>query len=170
MNNEQNTANVRQAMRSLHYGLHVLTCGQGNDARAAAVTWVTQVSLRPRRLAVAVRKDSHIYPAIKALGVFALNTVGEGQEDLVSTFFKYVPPALGPSGDYTFEGHAFDSGPTTGAPLLRETPAWLECRVVEEANQGGDHGLFVAEVLNGDVRDASHRALSLASTAWSYGG
>lgn len=165
MNQDQSSANIRQAIRSIHYGLHVLTCGQGDEARAATVTWVTQVSLRPRRIAVAVRKDSHIYAAIKQRGEFALNVVGEDQEDLASAFFKYVPPA-----DHAFAGHAFENGPATAAPLLLETPAWLECRVVEEANQGGDHGLFVAEVLRGDVRDASRKALSLADTNWSYGG
>lgn len=156
---------IRQALRSLQYGLHILTCGEGADARAATVTWVTQISLKPRRVAVGVRKDSHLYSIIRTYGAFALNIVGEGQETLASAFFRYVPPS-----DGWFAGYAFDVGPATGCPLLRDCVAWLECRVVEEGNEGGDHGLFVAEVLAGGIRVDSPRALGLAATGWSYGG
>ena len=54
---------VRQALRSLHYGLHVLTSGLGSAGPAATITWVIQTSLRPRRMAIGIRKDSHIFPA-----------------------------------------------------------------------------------------------------------
>jgi flavin reductase (DIM6/NTAB) family NADH-FMN oxidoreductase RutF len=156
---------VRLALRTFQYGLYILTCGHGQDAHAATISWVTQISLKPRRLAIGVRKDSHIYPVLQAAGQFALNVVGEGQEALASVFFRYAPP-----GDHTFDGYAFEDGPMTGAPLLLASPAWLECRIVEEANAGGDHGLFVAEVLAGDLRHAGLRALNLATTNWSYGG
>mgnify|MGYP001049740628 CR=1 FL=1 len=41
---------------------------------------------------------------------------------------------------------------TAGSPLLLDTAAWLECRMVEESNAGGDHGLFIADVVAGGVR------------------
>lgn len=156
---------VRLALRTFQYGLYILTCGQGRDAHAATISWVTQISLKPRRVAIGVRKDSHIYPVLQQAGQFALNVVGEGQEGIASVFFRYVAPA-----DHAFDGHAFEDGPTTGAPLLLATPAWVECQVVEEANAGGDHGLFVADVLAGGLRHAELRALNLATTNWSYGG
>jgi flavin reductase (DIM6/NTAB) family NADH-FMN oxidoreductase RutF len=159
------TNSIRQALRSLQYGLHILTCGQGEGVHAAAITWVTQISLKPRRVAIGVRKDSHIYPVLRAYSTFVLNVVGKGQETLASSFFKYVPPQ-----DGQFSGYKFETGAATGAPILTNCIAWLECRVVEEANAGGDHGLFVADVLAGGVRIESPKALSLATTGWSYGG
>ncbi len=156
---------IRLALRSFQYGLYILTCGQGQDAHAATISWVTQISLKPRRVAIGVRKDSHIYPVLQRAGRFALNVVGEGQEALASVFFRYVPPA-----DHAFEGYAFEDGPATGAPLLLDTPAWVECQIVEEANVGGDHGLFVADVVAGALRHAGLRPLNLATTPWSYGG
>jgi flavin reductase (DIM6/NTAB) family NADH-FMN oxidoreductase RutF len=165
MDREEYASGIRQAIRTLHYGLHVLTCGQAPDAHAATVTWVTQVSFNPRRIAVAVRKDSHIYEVLQERGAFALNITGEGQEDLASAFFKYVPV-----GDGEFAGYPIENGPKTGAPLFLDTPAWLECRVVEEANQDGDHGLFVADVVAGARRHEDIQPLSLAATGWSYGG
>jgi flavin reductase (DIM6/NTAB) family NADH-FMN oxidoreductase RutF len=165
MPNTEATAAIRKAMRTFQYGLFVLTCGQSAEAHAATISWVTQISFKPRRVAIGVRKDSHIYPVLQQQGQFILNILGEGQEELASAFFKYVP-----AGEGEFEGHAFVPGPATGAPLLLETPAWLECAVVEEANAGGDHGLFVADVLAGGTRAESPRALALAMTSWSYGG
>jgi flavin reductase (DIM6/NTAB) family NADH-FMN oxidoreductase RutF len=165
MHEQKELARIRQVMRLFQYGLFVLTCGRGSQAHAATISWVTQVSFSPRRVAIGVRKDSHIYGELKQHGIFALNVVGEGQENLARTFFKYVA-----AGDGEFNGHAFEPGPVSGAPLLVEAPGWLECRIVEEANADGDHGLFVAEVVAGDLRRKDSRALNLATTAWSYGG
>jgi flavin reductase (DIM6/NTAB) family NADH-FMN oxidoreductase RutF len=165
MNDHEQSANMRAALRSLQYGLHVLTCGQGAASHAATVTWVMQASLRPRRVAVGVRKESHIYAVLRDHGCFALNVVGEQQEALAATFFKYVPVI-----DQSFEGYPFEDGAATGAPLLQDAVAWLECRIVEEANAAGDHGLFIADVLAGGVRQPAAKALSLAATGWSYGG
>jgi flavin reductase (DIM6/NTAB) family NADH-FMN oxidoreductase RutF len=156
---------LRLALRSFHHGLHVLTSGQGASAHAATITWAMQISLKPRRVAIGVRKDSHIYPIVQEHGAFALNVVGEGQEALAATFFKYVPAS-----DQRFANYAFVDGAATGAPLLLDAVAWLECRVVEETNAAGDHGLFIADVLAGGVRQTPVNALSLAATGWSYGG
>ncbi|MCB0202356.1 MAG: flavin reductase [Caldilineae bacterium] len=165
MQEYETNAHIRQAIRTFQYGLYILTCGTGEQASAAAVTWVTQVSMQPRRVAVAIRRASHIYGSLRAAGAFALNVVGEGDKGLASTFFKYVEPVGNSFRDYSFEAGEF-----TGAPLLLGAVAWLECRVVEEANQDGDHGLFIADVLAGDVRHPNAPSMSLAATGWSYGG
>lgn len=165
MQNYENNARIRQALRMFQYGLYILTCGSGERAHAATVTWVTQVSLRPRRVAVAVRRNSHIYSAVDETGIFALNVVAEGDRGLASAFFKYVEPVGNAFREYTFE-----TGEFTGAPLLLGAVAWLECQVVEQANEGGDHGLFIADVLAGDVRQPDVPSMGLAATGWSYGG
>ncbi|HNS03578.1 MAG TPA: flavin reductase family protein [Anaerolineae bacterium] len=165
MNHRQQVAGMRAALHSLTCGLYVLTSGQGTAAHAATITLVIQASQRPRRVAVGVRKDSHIYPVLHAQGTFALNVIGEEQKALAASFFKYTPAV-----DQQFANHPFEDGPATGSPLLQEAVAWLECRTVEEANTGGDHGLFIADVLAGAVRRTPVRALSLAATGWSYGG
>jgi len=165
MHDNDYSTQLRLALRSFHHGLHVLTSGQGAAAHAATVTWAMQISLKPRRVAVGLRKDSHIYPIVREHGVFALNVVGEGQEALAATFFKYVP-----ADDQRFAAYSFVDGALTGAPLLLDAVAWLECRVVEETNTAGDHGLFIADVLAGGVHQTPVKALSLAATGWSYGG
>jgi len=40
----------------------------------------------------------------------------------------------------------------TGAPILDAALAWLDCRM-HGAHEGGDHTIFVGEVLAGDAQD-----------------
>lgn len=161
-----NAVNARAALRLFQYGLYVLTCRQGDQVHAGVVSWVTQVSLHPKRVAVAVRKDGQMVLALREVGRFALNIVGEGQEALASAFFRRVTAVDGAD----LAGYAWEPGSHTDAALLLDAVAWLECQVVEEANVGGDHALFVAEVLGGGVRQPGARSLNLATTPWSYGG
>ena len=59
-----------------------------------------------------------------------MNDLGAGQETLASTFFRQVEPE-----GYTLGGATFHEG-TTGAPILDDVPAYLECRVVQTLDAG----------------------------------
>jgi flavin reductase (DIM6/NTAB) family NADH-FMN oxidoreductase RutF len=63
-------------------------------------------------------------------------------------------------------------GPETGCPILEGAAAYLECRVTQLVDIGGDHDLLVGEVVNagilkeGEVTDT----LTLPSVGWNYAG
>jgi flavin reductase (DIM6/NTAB) family NADH-FMN oxidoreductase RutF len=135
----------KTALRMIPYGIYVLTA-QASDGSVAAATvnWVTQASFAPPLVAVAVKGDSGAHAIVKSSGVFALNVLGKGQQKLAFTFFK--PAEL--SGK-TVSGEAFRTG-TTGAPVLENAIAFIECRVVN-AFEGGDHTVFTAEVIEAGV-------------------
>jgi flavin reductase (DIM6/NTAB) family NADH-FMN oxidoreductase RutF len=159
------TVNVeakRKAVRMIPYGVYVLTTKVGDRMNGAGVSWVTQASFQPPRLAVGLRVNSHIHDQVKASGFFALNIVGQGQEKEATAFFRRVEV----EGD-TIGGVAFEPG-KTGAPLLKDFPAYLECRVVD-AMRSGDHTLFLGEIVaaNGSF---DRKALSLSDTDWHYAG
>jgi len=123
------------------YGLYVLT-GETTDGdiAAATVNWVTQASFDPPLLAVAVKADSAIHAIIKESQVFALNVLGKGQQQCAFAFFK---PAERDGN--TIGGHAYHSG-ETGAPLLDDAAAFIECTLVGTIERG-DHSLFLGEVV-----------------------
>lgn len=138
----------KTALRMIPYGLYVLTAeGKDGSVAAATVCWVTQASFKPPLLALGVKADSGVHALIKESGVFALNMLEKGQQEIATAFFKHVER----DGD-TVGGQPFEKGPS-GAPLLLNAPAWVECKLVDTV-EAGDHSVFVGEVTEAGVRKA----------------
>ncbi|MDC0151896.1 flavin reductase family protein [Deltaproteobacteria bacterium] len=76
----------------------------------------------------------------KTAGNFALNVLGKGQQGAAYAFFK---PAE--RDGQNINGEPFRVG-STGAPVLENTPAFVECRLVTTVEEG-DHSIFVREVV-----------------------
>jgi flavin reductase (DIM6/NTAB) family NADH-FMN oxidoreductase RutF len=152
------------ALRAINYGLHVLTAMDGEDVGAGGVNWLTQASFEPPLIVAAVKADSDSHRLIERTGVFAVNVLGQDQLDLGKAFFRTSTV----EGD-TINGYRFERGPQTGAPLLLDLPYWFEARVTDTI-KGGDHTVFVAEVVNAGVRDDSVTPMLLRSTGMNYGG
>ena len=131
----------KTALRMIPYGLYVLTVDDGKgNVGAATVNFVTQSSFAPPLVALAVKADSGAYAILKETRAFALNILGKDQKGAAFAFFK--PAKL--DGD-TISGMAFKRG-ATGAPLLTDAPAAIECRVRQIVAEG-DHHVVVAEVV-----------------------
>jgi flavin reductase (DIM6/NTAB) family NADH-FMN oxidoreductase RutF len=131
----------KTTLRMIPYGIYVMTADDGKgNVGAATVNWVTQTAFAPPLVAVGVKADSGIYQIVKATGSFGLNMLGKDHKGLAFTFFK--PAKLE---DGKLSGQAFRTG-TTGAPILADAPAAVECRVktiIEE----GDHHVVLGEVV-----------------------
>ena len=131
----------KTTLRMIPYGIYVLTADDGKGGIAAAtVNWVTQTAFAPPLVVVGVKTDSGAYQVVKAASTFALNMLGKDQKGLAFTFFKPAQVA-----DGKLSGQAYRKG-TTGAPLLVEAPAALECKVTAIVEQG-DHHIVVGEVV-----------------------
>lgn len=136
----------KTALRMIPYGLYVLTVvGKDGDISAAAINWVTQASFNPPLLALGVKADSAAHQRVKDAGVFVLNILGKGQQAAAFTFFK---PAVVLGN--TISGEPFHTG-VTGAPILDNAPAFVECRLVDAVEGKGDHTVFIAEVIEAGV-------------------
>lgn len=153
----------KTVLRKIPHGLFIVGVCNAGKVSAFTATWLTQASFDPPRLVMAVRRDSGSFEMIQKGGVFSLNLLAKDRKDLAQHFVK---PAKVISGK--LEGIAHDVG-QTGAPILDEAIAWIECRVQEIANEGGDHALVVGEVVAvGQNEDVP--ALTLMDTGWHYGG
>jgi flavin reductase (DIM6/NTAB) family NADH-FMN oxidoreductase RutF len=142
----------KTALRMIPYGLYVLTAASGDRVAAATVNWVTQASFEPPLVAVGVKADSNAHALIKESQAFALNVLGKGQQAVAFTFFK---PAERQG--QAISGQPFRAG-TTGAPILTDLPAFIECRL-EATVEKGDHSVFVGRVVDvGLARQPEGRA------------
>jgi flavin reductase (DIM6/NTAB) family NADH-FMN oxidoreductase RutF len=131
----------KTALRMIPYGIYVLTADDGKGGIAAAtVNWVTQTAFAPPLVVVGVKADSGSYQIVKAAGTFALNMLGKAHKNLAFAFFK---PAEVKDGKLS--GQAYRKG-STGAPLLVEAPAAVECKVKQIVAEG-DHHIVIGEVV-----------------------
>ncbi len=152
------------ALRAITYGLYVMTATDGETYAAGGVNWLTQSSFDPPLVTAAVKVDSGLDSVIEATGKFAVNVLADDQLDIGKAFFRSTTRE-----DDRLNGHRFEGGAVTGAPVLDEAPYWFEC-TVRDTVKGGDHVVFVAEVVNAGVRDAARPPLNLRSTGMNYGG
>jgi len=155
---------IRSILRMFSYGLFVAASASPEGPRAATVSWATQVSFEPKLVAVAMRKGTGICTAVQTSRRFALHVVGVQQSDFAKAFFKAPLGADGEIGGYRY------GLSERAVPILGAAAAWLECEVVEEANQSGDHAVLIAGIVDGDMPVPGVEALALRDTLWHYGG
>jgi 4-nitrophenol 2-monooxygenase / 4-nitrocatechol 4-monooxygenase, reductase component len=125
----------------------VTSCRADGSACGLTVSAVSAVSLNPTLVLVCVSHDSDTLAFIQAAGYYAVNVLEEGRGETLARRFA------GGGAEEKFRGTAWRPE-RTGAPVLDEALAWLDCRV-SAALPGGDHTIFVGEVLAADAREGT---------------
>lgn len=107
---------------------------------------VASLSLRPPLVLACIDADARSHDCIAASGVFSLNILAADQERLSRHFA---------SGELEtkFDGIRWRTE-ASGAPVLEDALAWVDCRV-EAVYPGGDHSIYVGHVLAGDAREGT---------------
>ncbi len=158
---------IKEALKRIPYGFYSLTSRHGEDANAMVFNWFTQASFTPRLVAIGLARSAYTHGLIEKSGVFAVNIFNQEDQDILTQFTK--GRAKAPD---KMKGAEFTPGPASGCPLLDGAAAFLECKVVQMIDVGGDHNILVGEVINaqilkeGEVEDT----LTLPDLGWSYAG
>jgi flavin reductase (DIM6/NTAB) family NADH-FMN oxidoreductase RutF len=148
-------------LRMMPGGIYVITSRDERGPHAMTASWVMQVAKKPPMLAVAVDRQHTTAALIAKSQVFAVNLLPKDRADIAERCFTPYQ-RLGhvePFADYT-------TG-STGAPLLTDALATLECRVIQ-AVEPGDHILFIGQVVALDLR-REEPPLTLDDAGWHYG-
>jgi flavin reductase (DIM6/NTAB) family NADH-FMN oxidoreductase RutF len=153
----------KRTLRLLSNGVYIITSRDGEQFGAATVTWVSQASFKPPLLMAAIRKDSSAFRCMSQSLVAALHIVGSQQSGIAQKFFAPTLPEPG-----ALNGEPFVDGETL-APILENVPAYLECRVQQIIEDGGDHDIVVMKVVNAVCREPLE-PLTIAQSPWEYGG
>ncbi|MCA9246370.1 MAG: flavin reductase family protein [Planctomycetales bacterium] len=133
----------RKIMGGFATGVTVVTCRVGDELHGMTANAVTSVSLDPPLVLVAVAKSAGFHAQLSAAGSFAMNILTAEQEELSNRFaMKGAKP--------------FDDIPLqtseTGTPVFAEGLGFVECKVAEVL-AGGDHDIFLGEIVAGEARD-----------------
>jgi flavin reductase (DIM6/NTAB) family NADH-FMN oxidoreductase RutF len=123
--------------------LWLVTAQAGERRSGLIATYVSKASLVPAlpRVTIALAKHHFTHELIEASNAFCMHLVDETNIEWVWRFGV-------PSGRETdkFRGLATSTG-ASGAPILSDALAWLDCRV-ENRMDTGDRSVYLAEVLD----------------------
>ncbi len=117
-------------------------CADGRLA-GITVTAFSSLSLEPPLVLICIDRRAFLHDHLKTAGVFAVNMLGERQEVISRRFASSDPDQ--------FRGVGYTSG-LEGVPLLDDVLATIECRVVDQ-HEDGDHTIFVGQVESTRVTD-----------------
>lgn len=119
-----------------------VTDGQGND-NIITVAWTGTICTNPPMVYISVRPSRYSYEMFKKTGEFVINLTTE--ELAFAT--DYCGVRSGRDVDKFKEAHLTkESAQFVKAPMIKESPVSIECRVTE-VKELGSHHMFLAEVL-----------------------
>ena len=135
----------------------------GDERNAMTASWITQLSMDPVLIGVAVDNDAVTHRLISEGGSFTVN-LWDAEDTKV--FVKFSKPATDDGA--TLNGRAVRPA-TTGAPVFEEALAWLDCELRHTLDLGS-HTLFVGEVVDAAMNSPDARVASMSDTRMKYGG
>ena len=132
----------RQIMGMFATGVAVVTTtGQAGQGWAMTANSIISLSLSPPLILFAVDLRNAMRKKLTDSACFAVNILNRNQEPLSQ---RFATP--GPKNIDEVELHEA----VTGAPVLRDALAWLDCRLTEQI-PGGDHGIFIGHIVAGEA-------------------
>ena len=158
---------IKDALRMMPYGFYGITSRHGDEVNAMVANWLTQASFEPRLIALSLQKTSHTYGLIEKGGVFAVNIFNKADQEAIKPFTKSRE-----KNPDKMKDARYTEGPETGCPILEGAAAYLECKVAQVVDVGGDHNIMVGEVVSAGVKKPGEAAdtLTLVDIGWSYAG
>jgi len=129
-------------------GVTVMTTALGDRLHGMTVSAFCSVSLEPLLVLVSVERVTRMFEMVSQSRVYAVNIL-RAEDEEISRFFADDARLQGPE----FAAVTHHPG-VTGSPILQRATAYVEASV-RAAYDGGDHVLFLGEVVSLDVRQES---------------
>lgn len=145
------------AMSRFASGVTVVTMCVSGVNHGLTVSAFTSVSAEPPLILVCLGKRQRSHALLDSSGGFAVNILSAAQQDLGARF-AVAPPEDRFSGLDCFTAH-------TGAPILRGSLAWMDCRI-RTTLDSGDHGIFIGEVLALGIAEEEQQPLVYYDRSW----
>jgi flavin reductase (DIM6/NTAB) family NADH-FMN oxidoreductase RutF len=130
-------ASYRRAAGQFASGIVVVTTSSGH---AMTVSAFASVSLDPPLVLFCAEKIARFHEAVLAAGSWAVSILAEDAEKTARWLATRGRPL-----ENQLEGLVYHPGPVTGAPVLDDALAVLEC-VTTAVHDGGDHSIIVGQV------------------------
>ena len=122
----------------------MVSCGsKGGEKNIITIAWAGTICSDPAMVSISVRPERYSYDMIRETGEFVINLTTEK----MAFATDYCGVKSGRDVDKFKETKLTrEQASHVGAPLIKESPVSIECRV-REIQELGSHSLFLADVL-----------------------
>ncbi len=138
-------ARFKLAMSNFASGVTVVTTEHESKRYGLTVASFASLSLHPPLVLVCIEKSVKSHGALVASKKFGVNILGADQTEISTRFAS--------RSDDKFSGIATGRG-ELGVPLIEGALCTIECRLRDQL-PGGDHSIFVGEVVDVQVREGA---------------
>jgi len=142
----------RQVMRHWASGVTVITTRRKGGIHGMTASSFSSVSLKPPLVLVCVDRRNRTHEHVQEQGCFAIHILAEHQQELS----RRCAGAHGETGN-ELRDVPYREG-RSGAPILEECLAHVECRLVH-SYEGGDHTIFVGEIIDSGAHEGARPLL-----------
>lgn len=125
----------------------LVSCGNMEKSNLITVAWTGIINTNPPLIYISVRPERYSYKIIKETREFVINLTNEK--------LVYATDWCGVKSGAKFDKFeemklTKEKAKFVRCPLIKESPVSIECKVIEEKNNGS-HTMFLAEVLSIDA-------------------
>ncbi|HEV2240263.1 MAG TPA: flavin reductase family protein [Streptosporangiaceae bacterium] len=135
------TGAFRRAAGRLPTGIVVVSTSLDGVDHAMTVSAFTSVSLDPLLVLFCAEKIARFHDVVLAAGSWTVSVLDENSEKTARWLATRGRPLEG-----QLDAHPHHPGPLTGAPILSDALAAMECRTTA-VHDGGDHSIVVGQVI-----------------------
>lgn len=136
----------KATLRQLAASVSVVTVRVGDRRHGLTVSAFSPISLEPPLVAVMIDSNHTAHGLLETEGaVLAVNVLNDTQRELSERFAWLKDGDRFAVGDWTTE--------VTGAPILADACAWLDCTIHDRA-RAGTHTIFICRVRASRVPDS----------------
>jgi flavin reductase (DIM6/NTAB) family NADH-FMN oxidoreductase RutF len=133
----------RKALRHFPAGVTIVTVRAGDRIHGLTVSAFSSVSAEPALISITIENRHKAWAMLQEPeAVFAVNILGEGQSELSNRFAWVKDEDRFSLGNW--------ASAETGAPVLLDALAWLDCKI-QARYPAGTHTIYVGEVVASEV-------------------
>lgn len=147
MKSALDAAAFRQALGRFPSGITVMTTVFAGQDHAITASAFSSVSLDPPLVLVCVDRKNRFHEAVLGSGAWAVSVLAEPAQSAATWFATRGRPLAG-----QLDKVEHRRGRLTGAGLVNEALAWLECQTWR-VYDGGDHSIVVGKVLSAELAE-----------------
>jgi flavin reductase (DIM6/NTAB) family NADH-FMN oxidoreductase RutF len=141
-----NLSLIKKTLDLLTYGVYIIGVKHESKINGMTAAWVSQVSSNPPMVSVAIGKTHYTTELIPKANSFSVNILSTNQFELAKKCGMYSGRDKAKLQDIDLIYQE------TGAPILKECVAYLDCKLTYQCTLG-DHILFVGTVVKAAAND-----------------